>query len=168
MSLMSRAMLAALVLAAPFWVRGTPEPWRRRAAIALARLKSGQGALREAGALHRAAREVCEEYRARARAAGVELELDLRADEAAATDPVQSRRLVQNLIDNALRAAGPGGQVTVSSREEESGVRVRVRDSGSGIAPEHLTRIFDPFFTTRETGVGLGLATARSSRAGRR
>jgi hypothetical protein len=37
--------LAALVLAAPFWVRGTPEPWRRRAGIALSRLKGGQGAL---------------------------------------------------------------------------------------------------------------------------
>lgn len=37
--------LAALVLAAPFWVRGTPEPWRRRTGIALSRLKSGQGAL---------------------------------------------------------------------------------------------------------------------------
>ena len=37
--------LAALVLAAPLWVRGTPEPWRRRAGIALARLRGGQGAL---------------------------------------------------------------------------------------------------------------------------
>ncbi|MFC1836994.1 response regulator, partial [Thermodesulfobacteriota bacterium] len=39
-------------------------------------------------------------------------------------------------------------------------VKVRVRDEGPGIPPEHLPRIFDPYFTTKSDGSGLGLATS--------
>jgi PAS domain S-box-containing protein len=67
-----------------------------------------RGSNREPGALHRRRREVCEEYRPGPGRPASSLALDLRADEAAATDPVQSRRLLQNLIDNALGPRGRG------------------------------------------------------------
>jgi len=133
--------------------------------LALASLESGQGAQREPGALHRAAREVCEEYRARARAAGVELALDLRADEAAATDPVQSRRLLQNLIDNALAHAAGATRILIATEGGEKGVQLRVTDDGAGVAPVDLPRLFDRFYRTdksrRAGGSGLGLSIVR-------
>ena len=133
--------------------------------LALASLESGQGAQREPGALHRAAREVCEEYRARARAAGVELALDLRADETAATDPVQSRRLLQNLIDNALAHAAGATRILIATEGGEKGVQLRVTDDGAGVAPVDLPRLFDRFYRTdksrRAGGSGLGLSIVR-------
>jgi len=133
--------------------------------LALASLESGQGARREPGALHRAAREVCQEYRARARAAGVELELDLRAGEEAATDPVQSHRLIQNLIDNALAHAAGATRIRIATEDGPDGIRLRVTDDGAGVAPADLPRLFDRFYRTdksrRAGGSGLGLSIVR-------
>ena len=133
--------------------------------LALASLESGQGAQREAGALHRAAREVCEEYRPRCRAAGVALELSLHAAEDAATDPVQSRRLIQNLIDNALAHAAGATRIAIATSDGPNGVILRVTDDGAGVSPADLPRLFDRFYRTdksrRAGGSGLGLSIVR-------
>lgn len=76
-----------------------------------------------------------------------------------------------NLIDNALQHTEPGGRVfiTVSpqfgySRSGElQNVHIEVRDTGTGIAPENLSKVFEPFYTTRQTGTGLGLAIVRKT-----
>jgi signal transduction histidine kinase/CheY-like chemotaxis protein len=85
-------------------------------------------------------------------------------------DVGQIGQVVQNLVTNA-RQAMRGGVVRVSAKNvrlcDPTGlplaaggyVRVSVRDTGVGIAAEHLPRIFDPFFTTKQGGSGLGLAT---------
>jgi two-component system sensor histidine kinase FlrB len=65
-----------------------------------------------------------------------------------------------NLLENALQASTVGGQVTLSASECGRQLRISVRDTGSGIAPEVQLRVFDPFFTTRAQGTGLGLAIA--------
>jgi two-component system NtrC family sensor kinase len=77
-------------------------------------------------------------------------------------DAAQVQQMLLALIINGLEATAAGGWVTVSATaEEEPGrMRVRVADSGRGIAPEMMDKIFEPFFTTKEatSGCGLGLA----------
>ena len=92
--------------------------------------------------------------------------LDMRL---AATTPVEINRselqqVLINLIVNAVQAMTGGGTLGLASEEwieggVPRGVRLRVRDTGHGIAAEHLSTIFDPFFTTRKgSGTGLGLS----------
>ena len=68
-----------------------------------------------------------------------------------------------NLIDNAIDAAGPEGEVRVRTSRDDDWLVVEVADTGPGIPPEIQPRIFDPFFTTKDVGegVGLGLDVAR-------
>ena len=79
-------------------------------------------------------------------------------------DAMQMKRVLVNLIDNALEALS-----TVDSRElrivcdlarDGTMVRLTIEDSGSGIAPEDRERLFTPYFSTRKTGTGLGLSIA--------
>jgi signal transduction histidine kinase len=73
----------------------------------------------------------------------------------------QIHQVILNLVLNALSVTPPGGEVVVRTgpNAHAEGVENEVRDTGPGIAPEHLEQIFDPFFTTKgpETGSGLGL-----------
>lgn len=133
--------------------------------LALASLETAQGAQREPGALHRAIREVAEAYAARCRAAGVEIELALRAAEASPADPVQAQRLVQNLLDNALAHAAGMKRVRISTEDTPDGAALRVEDDGAGVPPADLPRLFDRFYRTdksrRAGGSGLGLSIVR-------
>jgi two-component system sensor histidine kinase FlrB len=70
---------------------------------------------------------------------------------------------LQNLIANAIQACGPGGQLQLSSEWQADGwLRIGVRDTGPGIAPELREKLFEPFFTTRSQGTGLGLAVVQA------
>ena len=66
-----------------------------------------------------------------------------------------------NLVENAMDAIERDGRITLQAELAGGAVRISVRDSGPGIAPELLDRIFDPFFTTKANGTGLGLAIVR-------
>ena len=78
-------------------------------------------------------------------------------------DAILLRRAVANLIENALRFTPRGKEVLV---EVTDGGVVKIKDTGSGIAPEHLPRVFDRFYqvdpSRREAGTGLGLALVKS------
>ncbi len=69
----------------------------------------------------------------------------------------QLNQVWMNLLVNAAQATPSGGKVSIMTRLENEMVVVTIRDTGSGIAPEHLKKIFDPFFTTKPIGVGTGL-----------
>jgi signal transduction histidine kinase len=82
-------------------------------------------------------------------------------------DPTAIRQVIANLVDNAVRYTNPGGSVTIFTTPDTRGVWLGVRDSGAGVAPEHLSRIFERFYRvdaarSREVGgTGLGLAIVR-------
>src|SRR5262249_54104145 len=60
-------------------------------------------------------------------------------------DPALTRRILDNLLDNAIRHSPPGGQVRVSASVGDGGWLFAVSDEGPGIAPEHRVRIFERF-----------------------
>jgi two-component system, NtrC family, C4-dicarboxylate transport sensor histidine kinase DctB len=72
-----------------------------------------------------------------------------------------------NLVDNAMDASTSGMDKRIDVTVEESGceVAIRVRDHGTGIAPDMMDRIFEAFFTTKPEGQGLGLGLALSNEA---
>ncbi len=82
-------------------------------------------------------------------------------------DPESLRSLFTNLIINGVQAMegnDAGGRLTVTlAREATDRVRVRVADTGRGIAPEDISKVFEPYFSTKETGTGLGLAIVKKA-----
>src|SRR5215831_16145242 len=82
-------------------------------------------------------------------------------------DRVQIPQVMVNLIVNAVQAMSGDGdsrrELQISTETDEAeGVRVGVRDTGPGLAPESLPRLFEPFYTTKAEGMGMGLAICRS------
>ncbi len=67
------------------------------------------------------------------------------------------RRVVFNLVQNALDATPKGGTVSLAGHGTATQVQLQVRDTGSGIPAERLERIFEPLYTTKPEGTGLGL-----------
>jgi signal transduction histidine kinase len=73
--------------------------------------------------------------------------------------PEELNQVIQSLVQNAVEAVGPRGQVQVRTRLAEKQILFEVSDNGPGISAESVTRIFSPFFTTKSgSGRGLGLA----------
>ena len=83
-------------------------------------------------------------------------------------DADRIRQTMQNLLANALRHTPPGGNVLVTVGRRDGAAEVVVRDSGEGIAPEHLPQVFDRFFRGDDArdrehgGAGLGLAIVKA------
>jgi signal transduction histidine kinase len=73
--------------------------------------------------------------------------------------PLQINQVVMNLVVNAAQSMGPErGRITVrTGLDSPQTVYLEVEDTGTGIAPDALSRIFDPFFTTKAVGKGTGL-----------
>jgi signal transduction histidine kinase len=82
-------------------------------------------------------------------------------------EPALLARVLDNLLDNAVRYSEAGSPIEVGLRPADAGLELTVRDHGIGISPEDQARIFTPFFRadpsrTRHTGgVGLGLALSK-------
>jgi two-component system, NtrC family, sensor kinase len=90
----------------------------------------------------------------------VEVVKDLASDlPCVRADPSGLQQVFMNIFMNAVEAMGGEGTLTLRTRSVLGTglVEVRIRDTGCGIAPEHVDRIFDPFFTTWRSGGGTGL-----------
>jgi len=79
-------------------------------------------------------------------------------------DRDQIKRVVINLLENAVAAMEEQGEVTISSRydAELKMASFAVADNGPGISPEDKPRLFEPYFSTKKSGTGLGLAIVSS------
>jgi two-component system sensor histidine kinase TctE len=118
--------------------------------------------------LRELAREVTAEWVPKALQAAIDLGLDDAGDDAPPVivqgHPLLIREALQNLIDNAIRYAGAGSEVTVGvSREGGFGI-VQVADTGPGIPPDMHRAVFERFVraTHEGSGCGLGLAIVKS------
>jgi signal transduction histidine kinase len=77
-------------------------------------------------------------------------------------DRLRFEQVLINLLSNAQRYTPPGGHITVSSRVARAEVILTVADSGPGVNPEDRDLIFEPFYRGDRSGLGLGLAIAKS------
>lgn len=135
----------------------------------LARLEGGATSMRQeavdVGALFE---RVAERHEREMRSRGIDLVREVRAGAERVTgDPDRLEQALQNLAANALRHTPDGGTLRLTTDRTEAGVRITVRDSGPGIAPQHLPLIFDRFYkvdVSRKAtgGSGLGLSIVKA------
>ena len=76
-------------------------------------------------------------------------------------DVEMMKRVVINLVKNAIDAMPSGGSLTIKSKGTGKGVELRFIDTGEGIPEESLERIWKPLFTTKARGMGLGLSICK-------
>jgi two-component system nitrogen regulation sensor histidine kinase NtrY len=74
-------------------------------------------------------------------------------------DREQIKRVLINLLDNAVAAVAGRGEIKLATTHETARgvVTLEIADNGCGLAPETRTKIFEPYFSTKENGTGLGL-----------
>ena len=90
----------------------------------------------------------------------------LRRDYRAATHTVRGdeshlQQAFMNLLLNAVEAMSHGGDLTIATENQAGKLKISIRDTGAGIAPENFPHLFETFFTTKKHGTGLGLAISR-------
>jgi signal transduction histidine kinase len=139
----------------------------------LSRMEAGlEGDQRAKLQLGTIANEVYETFKIRAAKADVDLHLDIEPGLASVEgNEDQLRRLLYNLVENAIKFTPRGGRIDLLLRPgpKDNTVRALVRDNGPGIAPEHLPHVFERFYRAEQQsppgtvrGSGLGLAIAKS------
>jgi len=75
-------------------------------------------------------------------------------------DREQLKRVMINLLDNAMDAVAGDGEIKVdlSVDQDQQIVKIEVSDTGKGIPPEYKSLVIEPYFSTKKHGTGLGLA----------
>jgi two-component system nitrogen regulation sensor histidine kinase NtrY len=102
-------------------------------------------------------------YAARMEASGIENTIAVDPqDLVIEADSEQLRRVLGNLVLNALDAMPNGGCLSVSAGLRDGFVRIEVSDTGEGLTEEEASRLFTPYYTTKQHGTGLGLAIVQS------
>ncbi len=114
-------------------------------------------------------RDLAEEYQYDVQQNGMTFQASLPQGRYTVTaDRGKLKRVLDNLVSNAVKYGRPGGQVNFSAEEYEGGLVLQVTDNGKGISTQALHHVFDSFFradaarTSSVPGSGLGLAICRS------
>jgi signal transduction histidine kinase len=108
-----------------------------------------------------------ETFRDRVERTGIRIYQEIDSDGVMRGDPEKLRRVIINLIGNALDALEEAkvadASIQISAGENLAGTEVwlRVQDNGPGMDPATIDRIFNPFFTSKTSGTGLGLALSK-------
>jgi signal transduction histidine kinase len=116
--------------------------------------------------------DCCRSLQPLALARNIQLECHATEDMAIDGDEELLRRMVSNLIDNAIRYTPAGGKVSAAIETDGAEVRVRVTDNGMGIAPEAAGHVFERFYRVDQArsrrnseplsgGFGLGLSIVK-------
>jgi signal transduction histidine kinase len=118
--------------------------------------------------LHELAQNAVEDFQVEIEQAELTLKADIEPDlPPVSGDPTYMRRVLDNLIGNAVKFTPAGGTITVHVRQDGDRVVLAVSDTGVGIPANKLKRIFDRFYQVdgsarrRYGGVGLGLALVK-------
>ncbi|MFT0173076.1 sensor histidine kinase [Paraburkholderia mimosarum] len=112
--------------------------------------------------------EVIALMRAQVAESGVSVRMQLADDlPTIEGDRIGLQQVMLNLVVNAVEAMSGLGderrELIVNTRRDESGdILVCIRDSGPGLAPDHIDRIFQPFYTSKAGGMGMGLSICQS------
>lgn len=108
-----------------------------------------------------------ESFRSHAEVREIRLQLKLEPLFPIKLDAALLSKVINNLIDNALKYSPTGSQIEVASREDGDWVVIEVRDQGIGLSPAEIEHLFTRFYrakndtTTRVSGTGLGLYLTR-------
>ena len=111
--------------------------------------------------------ECCRSVQPLAAARNIELQCRCAGDVPFRGDEGLLRRMVINLLDNAVRYTPPGGRVEATLEAQGADVRIRIADTGIGIAPEASQRVFERFYradpsrSRQHDGFGLGLSIVK-------
>jgi len=134
----------------------------------LALAEAGQLALHpETLSMREAALRSAAALEPRAKAAGIEISVDVPADSVVLADRDRVGQVLSNLIANAITHTPAGGRIAISAHRRNGVVQTAVADTGTGIPAEHLQHVFDRFYRTDPSrarssgGTGLGLAIVR-------
>lgn len=139
------------------------------AILEMSRLDAADGVLaRESVDIGALLEERVAAHRGAAASGGVTTRLDVAPDAGSlALDPRALRRMLDALLDNAIKFNREGGTVVVSARRAGGALEISVADTGIGITQEDMARLFKPLvqldagLARRHGGIGLGLALAR-------
>jgi PAS domain S-box-containing protein len=92
---------------------------------------------------------------------GIKVEVEFGDPVFAEVDSYKIRRVMDNLVKNAVEAMKDGGILRVNIEESEGLATLTMSDTGSGIPLDVASKLFTPFYTTKVTGTGLGLAICK-------
>jgi PAS domain S-box-containing protein len=94
------------------------------------------------------------------------IQVDMRLDpsiKVVRLDPLKIRRVIENLVRNALEAMPNGGRLTIETKSEGDYINILITDTGVGIPKENFPNLFKSFYTTKSNGLGLGLAYSQKA-----